>query len=228
MALQSPAERDLIAALIKALHSQPHAHILNLGANQSIVIETELARAGLMFTADRADIVDCSLSTSHPWLGQSYQASAEDLKALPDNRYDAVFANFVFEHIENLGQSAREVSRILKPGGIFVTSIPNPRAPEFVVSKHTPHAFHQLVRGHAEGHEHHAHETHYAYASIEDFTHHFTAAGLMVQHLQYRAATYVYLHRFPLINLISKAYDWSIEKIGAKRLLGAVCVVFKK
>lgn len=44
----------------------------------------------------------------------------------PDNSFDAVTANQVFEHIpaEHLEQSIREITRVLKPGGVFLSIFP--------------------------------------------------------------------------------------------------------
>jgi 2-polyprenyl-3-methyl-5-hydroxy-6-metoxy-1,4-benzoquinol methylase len=44
---------------------------------------------------------------------------------IPDTSYDVVTCLSVMEHLENPFHLAREVSRILKPGGIFIMSIPN-------------------------------------------------------------------------------------------------------
>lgn len=43
-----------------------------------------------------------------------------------DNSFDAVTAWEVFEHLENPYFAIREVRRVLKPGGIFMLSMPNP------------------------------------------------------------------------------------------------------
>lgn len=43
---------------------------------------------------------------------------------LPSKNYDAVVALNVFEHIEDDEKAAREVFRILKPGGIFYMEVP--------------------------------------------------------------------------------------------------------
>lgn len=44
----------------------------------------------------------------------------------PDNNFDGVIASQLIEHLENPYYFGREVFRILKPGGIFIISTPNP------------------------------------------------------------------------------------------------------
>jgi SAM-dependent methyltransferase len=43
----------------------------------------------------------------------------------PDNNFDIVFARSVFEHIEDPEWLARELLRIVKPGGLIAASTPN-------------------------------------------------------------------------------------------------------
>ena len=37
----------------------------------------------------------------------------------PDNHFDFIFSNAVFEHINDPDKAASEVARVLKPGGVF-------------------------------------------------------------------------------------------------------------
>lgn len=41
-----------------------------------------------------------------------------------DNEFDSVIANEVFEHVFNLDNFLREIYRVLKPGGILLTTVP--------------------------------------------------------------------------------------------------------
>jgi SAM-dependent methyltransferase len=42
----------------------------------------------------------------------------------PDNHFDAVSSNMVFEHVENAEQALSEIHRVLKPGGLFLALFP--------------------------------------------------------------------------------------------------------
>jgi len=56
----------------------------------------------------------------------------------PDNYFDAIIAWEVFEHLENPYHALREAYRVLKPGGVFIISMPNPFSllSKFVFLKH--------------------------------------------------------------------------------------------
>ena len=51
----------------------------------------------------------------------------------PDATFDAVFALDVLEHIEDDGKAVAEIARVLKPGGVFIATVP---AHQFLFSYH--------------------------------------------------------------------------------------------
>ena len=135
--------------------------------------------------------------------------------------YVSAFANYVIEHIKDIKKMCREIHRILIPSGTFIASIPNPIAPEFVLARHTPLWFHKKVR------QEEAWETHYLY-TIEDLINIFENNGMAKQSLKYWSFTEGYLWRYPLLSTFSRLYDRSITRMSIKRMMGDVCIVFKK
>lgn len=223
--MQTPGEKYLINFLIRSIKRLgKKANIISIGANNSLIVEKELEEAGCDFIEDRIDIVKHEVK--YDKLNKSYICSVEKMDNIPDNNYDLAFANFVLEHVEDLESSASEINRVLKNGGSFVASIPNPQAPEFMISKITPLWFHQLIRGKGEGHE--AHETKYSYKNIEEFIKIFKNNGLGLKEESYSPNTFGYLYRFPILNIFSKTYDQVVSSLGHKILMGNVCLVFEK
>lgn len=222
--MQTPAERSLIAHVDTALRraGSPVPRILDIGAGQSLVIEGYLQAAGRNFICDRLDTEPCRAEA--PYIGECIQSSIESAPLIPSGRYEAVFANYVLEHVHDIPAAAREIKRILKPGGIFAVSTPNPQAPEFVLSRFTPLWLHQLIRGSRP--EHRAFETVYAYRSIPELVAIFEGAGMSARSVEHYPATETYLYRFPLIRPLSRLYDTVIRALGWKPLLGNVCIVF--
>ncbi|GAB6097913.1 class I SAM-dependent methyltransferase [Desulfatiferula olefinivorans] len=49
--------------------------------------------------------------------------------AYPDKAFDLVYMSHVLEHVPDLADTVREVFRILKPGGLFITENPDVDAP---------------------------------------------------------------------------------------------------
>ncbi len=222
--MQTPAEKYLIHKCIHIIRELKSPKIINLGAGTSLVIEKSIQKEiqqSLIF--DRMDVADCS--SKHKLVGKCYLCSVDNMSQIKNTEYDLALANYVLEHVADLPQAALEIARILKPKAYFITSLPNPQAPEFKLSKHTPTGFHQLIKGKGKGHE--AHETHYAYTNITEFIHIFKKDFELVE-VKYWANTYGYLYRFPIINIFSYLYDKLINLIGIKWLMGNVCLVFQK
>lgn len=226
--MQTPAERALIDYVEQILKHQPPSDtspvIINLGAGKSTVIESYLQDRGLSFIIDRLDIEDCTQEA--PYIRNCFQASLSDMNMVASNEYQLAFSNYVLEHVPDLEASAKEINRILKPGGSYVVSTPNPAAPEFLFSRVTPLAIHQLIRGSKE--EHRAFETVYAYSSIPQLITIFEQHGFTLKDSVYFPATYTYLYRFPVLRTLSTWYDAFIKALGFKWLLGNVCLVFVK
>lgn len=73
-------------------------------------------------------------NASHPALAASrydrvIEANFDDRLPLPDGIADAVVSLHVFEHLRHPEFAAREVARILKPGGIFLAGSPTAPSP---------------------------------------------------------------------------------------------------
>jgi SAM-dependent methyltransferase len=144
------------------------------------------------------------------------------MKPLERAQYEAAFANYVLEHVPDLDRAASEIFRILKPGGILVTSVPNLTAPEFVIARHAPARFqHFMTRGKG-------FHTCYAWNTIDELSGVFEAAGFAVDEARFWAFTEGYLWRYPVINLLSRLYDRIVSGAGIKRLMGNVCITFTK
>ena len=48
----------------------------------------------------------------------------DDILPFPDNHFDAVSTNMVFEHIPDITKPMEEIKRVLKPGGVFLALFP--------------------------------------------------------------------------------------------------------
>ena len=64
---------------------------------------------------------------------------------IQDGKYDAIVSNYVFEHVGDVRGMASEALRVLKPGGLILFRTPNLWHYVSMVSRLTPHWFHEMV-----------------------------------------------------------------------------------
>lgn len=63
----------------------------------------------------------------------------------PDNSFNLIFSDNVFEHLEQPELVLKEAMRVLKPGGKLLFKTPNRRHYMPLIARLTPHRFHQFV-----------------------------------------------------------------------------------
>jgi SAM-dependent methyltransferase len=194
--------------------------VLSAGAGTSTVIEDRLVERGCRFASDRVDVIDATVA--RPYVRQVYRCSVEAMTPVPAAVYDVAFSNYLLEHVRDIEAAAAEMHRVLRPGGCFVASVPNPTAPEFVLARWTPLWFHRLLLARPVG------EKHYSFRSIPHLRAIFERAGFRVRDVWHYSSTEDYLQRVPGLRTVARAYDCALMGLGAQRLMGNVCLVFEK
>jgi Methylase involved in ubiquinone/menaquinone biosynthesis len=89
---------------------------------------------------------------TNPFLDEGKQTDGASIP-YADNTFDLVVSDNVLEHLERPAEVFTEVRRVLKPGGLFLFKTPNKWHYMPLISRLTPHKFHQWVnrkRGRAE------------------------------------------------------------------------------
>ena len=215
------AEGVLVSELQRVIDGAPPGlslRFLNVGAGDSVIIERRLKRLRPGDLVDRVDIEPAFVE--HPHVGSSWCCPLGDMREVPSDAYDAVFANFVLEHVPDLQRAAAEIRRVLRPGGLFVCSVPNTLAPEFLLSRLTPTWFHRVVR------RQRAWETAYAYRSIGELQRVFRDAGLRCTAVAWFPVVGRYLRGQSLLHAAGRAYDHAVMRMQARFLMGEVCLAF--
>ena len=216
------AERQLIeeiAAAIGNSHGEP-ARILNIGAGTSTVIEEQLTQAGAKFICDRLDVIDCR--AEHPAVGSCWTCPAETMAPAPSGAYAAAFANFVLEHVSDVRTAAREICRVLSPGGRFVATVPNPSAPGFVLARHSPAWFRAVFTRRK------PYKTCYAYPTIPALAGLLAGGGLRTVGVKFSCCAEDYLAHLPPLHLAGRLYDRALTCLQAVGLMGHACIVMEK
>ena len=89
------------------------------GYSEALVAAGAASVVGVDVEADRVE----AARTEHP--GISFTVSADGEIPFPDNTFDGVFMNEVFEHVENERNTLSDVYRTLRPGGVIIIISPN-------------------------------------------------------------------------------------------------------
>ena len=110
-----------------------------------------------------------------------------ELPPFKSESFDAVFADWLIEHLRDPAEVVREVFRLLRPGGRFFFRTGNLRHYSYAIAANTPHCFHRLavayLRFAATGDQEHAHLTYYRMNTRRAVRHILGLAGFLEDEL---------------------------------------------
>ncbi|MCD4652815.1 class I SAM-dependent methyltransferase [bacterium] len=158
-----------------------NAVILELGAGYCSFINQ--VRAKEKHALDRSEIIE-------KYAAQDVRKHIKDCNQLKDfsnNKFDVVFSSFLFEHLtrEELNSLSSQLRRIMKPGGVLITLLPN---------------FKYISRHYFDDY------THVQIFSHLSFADYLTSRGFFVTDVQGRFLPYSFKSRFPKSSLLTRIY----------------------
>jgi SAM-dependent methyltransferase len=131
----------------------PQSRVLNLGAGPTT------GYAVLNFKGDVAEIVGADIDPdvlTNTELDRAVVIQDGELP-FPDAHFDVAFSDCVVEHVEKPAEFLAEVHRVLKPGASFYLRTPNSYHYVALISRVTPHWFHEKVANRVRGLDAEAH-----------------------------------------------------------------------
>ncbi len=116
--------RRYYAALVRRYAPRDGGKLLEMGCGLGHLL-------GLLqddFRCVGIDLIDYSIEQTklNAPKAEAYQMSADDLSAFESGTFSAVVALHLVEHLPNPEKTIREVSRLLKPGGLWLFATPHP------------------------------------------------------------------------------------------------------
>lgn len=108
-----------------ALHDRYHGSILDIGCGRGFLLQKLHAKApdAKLYGTDISQKL-CQISKENNPYATIEQGDAEALP-YPDSMFDFVFMTEALEHMLDYDQAVSEARRVLKPGGIFIVTVPN-------------------------------------------------------------------------------------------------------
>lgn len=115
--------------------------VLDVGAGRGRVTEMDFRGfAKLIEGIDPDESV-----VENPLIDKAYVGLADCMPFFENERFDIVYCDNVLEHVEDPYSFYKEISRVLKKGGFFISKTPNKYNHVSVIASITPLSFHQYI-----------------------------------------------------------------------------------
>jgi ubiquinone/menaquinone biosynthesis C-methylase UbiE len=175
---------------------------------------------------DTCSVVGIDLdSRVQPLFHSEFHLGSIEAIPFPDQTFDAVFSEYVFEHLEHPLRALREIRRVLKSGGVLVVLTPNYYSYKTIAARFTPHWFHVKVGRHryGRGHEQDMYPTLFRCNTGRAFEQLGRAAGLRMRNLKYITNGPTWFEKIPGIFGAFHLYHRALKRLStAARLRCAI------
>lgn len=81
----------------------------------------------------------------NPLIDEGFIGIGNHMSFFNDDMFDLVFCDNVLEHVEKPQEFYKEISRVLKPGGFFISKTPNKYYYVSIIAAMTPESFHRYI-----------------------------------------------------------------------------------
>ncbi len=112
-----------LAAILKRFYPLHHEAALDLGCGGGSTLEALAEHFSKLYGVDLSMYLSVRMAEKVAFNKVDLNF---DRLPYPDEMLDVVTAFQVIEHLENPFFVAREINRVLRPGGLFIFSVPNP------------------------------------------------------------------------------------------------------
>jgi SAM-dependent methyltransferase len=191
--------------------------VLDLGAGAGIVERMNFR--GVAAKVCGIDL-DCRV-LENPYLDDANVAGGESIP-YRDATFDVVFSDNVLEHLDEPGVVFGEISRVLRPGGVFLFKTPNKFHYMPLIARLTPHRFHGFVNRLRGRETVDTFPTRYRANSRRSIAELARQAGLKVETIELIEGRPEYTRIFCPLYLLGIVYE---RVVNAFSILGSLCIL---
>jgi len=200
------------------------AHVLDLGAGAGIVAQMNFKGAVKKVSGIDPD----KRVMRNPFLDNAVIGYGESMPQFESGSIDVVISDNVLEHIGNPGDLFKEIHRVLKPGGYFISKSPNKYYYVAAISKFTPYFIHKIINKKRGRKYEDTFPTHYKLNTKKAQLKHALNAGFKVVEFFSVEGRPEYLRHFGPVYLLGVAYERLVNKLNLNFLKAVNISVFRK
>ncbi len=203
---------------------KPEFEILDVGAGRGRVLEMNfkgMARRVVGIDPDPR-------VTENPLLDKGYCGLGDEMPFFENATFDLIFCDNVLEHVEHPDKFYKEISRVLKPGGFFISKTPNKFYYVAIIAALTPQRFHKYVNQKRGRSESDTFPTFYRANTSAAQGELAKRNGLKVIDLNYVEGRPEYLRMFSLTYVAGIIYERIVNLFGLSYLKAVLITVNKK
>lgn len=132
----------------------------------------------------------------------------------PDDKFNLVFSLNVLEHVQKPAEIFREVHRVLKPGGFFLSKTPNKYHYVPLAARLTPHKFHEYIGNKMGRESRDTFPTVYKCNTSKEVKNYAFSAGFKEIEIQLWEGRPEYLKLFALSYLLGYIYERTVNRFS--------------
>lgn len=164
-------------------------------------------------------------------LERVFICSAEEMDKYVSETYNIVFSQYLLEHVRDSEKTLKAMSRLVAKQGILAIILPNPNAPESIVTKWTPYWFHvffKRVIQNYENVEENTFPTCYSFNTLNNVENQLKIYGFNEVKTAYIPETYYRFRRRQILGKMSITYTKILSLLRLDRFQSSAVIIARK